>query len=152
MPPGAAWHVRHAEPRDRDGWRELWAAYLAFYRVDVPDAATAATWRRVLDPASPVFGLIAACEERLVGFCVCVVHEATWSVAPHCYLDDLFTAADMRGRGVGRGLIEAVVQRARDAGWHDVYWHTEAGNAVARRLYDRVAGPADGFVRYRVRA
>jgi len=54
-----------------------------------------------------------------------------------------------RGRGIGRLLIEHLVERARSEGWARVYWHTRAGNTTARRLYDRFC-PADGFVRYTI--
>jgi GNAT superfamily N-acetyltransferase len=54
----------------------------------------------------------------------------------------------LRGKGVGKLLIEAVYEKARTAGSTRVYWHTEATNATARRLYDHVATHS-GFVVYR---
>jgi len=66
-------------------------------------------------------------------------------------MQDLFTSPDARGRGVARALIDGVVAmcRSRDVG--DIYWHTQAENAVARRLYDRIGKNTD-FVVYRMRA
>jgi GNAT superfamily N-acetyltransferase len=52
-------------------------------------------------------------------------------------------------RGVGRALIETVRDAARAAGAARLYWHTEAANATARRLYDRLTDPPE-FVVYRV--
>jgi GNAT superfamily N-acetyltransferase len=40
---------------------------------------------------------------------------------------------------VGRALIEAVHERATQAGCGRLYWHTREGNATARVLYDKVA-------------
>ena len=153
MAEGRGYVIRPAEPADEAAWRSLWEGYQAFYRTAVPKAATSATWRRILDSASPIHALVAVEEPSgAVGFVVYVLHAGTWSEQPRCYLEDLFVAPDARGQGVGEALIEAVLERARAEAWHDVYWHTEAGNGAARRLYDRLAGPADGFVRYRVRS
>jgi GNAT superfamily N-acetyltransferase len=66
-----------------------------------------------------------------------------------CYLQDLFTAPDARGQGVARALIAAVVDWARARGCARVYWHTQASNSTARRLYDRVA-ENPGFIKYQV--
>lgn len=66
-----------------------------------------------------------------------------------CYLQDLFTAADVRGRGVARALIEAVVEFARERGCGRVYWMTHETNATARLLYDKVADNR-GFIRYQI--
>ena len=49
---------------------------------------------------------------------------------------------------MGRALIEAVYERARQAGSARVYWLTHETNAVARRLYDRVSANS-GFIVYR---
>jgi len=88
-------------------------------------------------------------EAETVGFANFVLHPFTWSELPACLLEDLYVAPAARGRGIGRLLIEHLVERARSEGWARVYWHTRAGNTTARRLYDRFC-PADGFVRYTI--
>lgn len=72
----------------------------------------------------------------------------TWAAGPRCYLEDLFTSQDARGRGVGRALIEAVYTSADALGADEVYWLTQEFNATARRLYDQVA-KATPFIKYR---
>ena len=78
-----------------------------------------------------------------------ILHEATWSIGRAAYLEDLFVRDDERGRGTGRTLIDEVIRCARAAHCATVYWHTQASNDVARRLYDSY-GRADDFVRYRL--
>ena len=74
------------------------------------------------------------------------MHPSTTS-ADVCYLQDLFTAPEVRGRGVARALIAAVEEWARVRGCSRVYWHTHETNATARRLYDAVAENR-GFIQY----
>ena len=40
-----------------------------------------------------------------------------------------------------------MIERSRELGWSNVYWHTRADNARARALYDSLA-QVDDFVRY----
>jgi GNAT superfamily N-acetyltransferase len=63
------------------------------------------------------------------------------------YLEDLFTAPEARGRGVGRALINAVGDWAAEHGYARVYWHTHETNATARLLYDKMA-TLPGFIMY----
>jgi GNAT superfamily N-acetyltransferase len=53
-----------------------------------------------------------------------------------------------RGSGLGRALIEAVAQKAREAGSSRLYWHTHESNRTAQTLYDKVA-TLSGFIQYR---
>jgi GNAT superfamily N-acetyltransferase len=139
--------IRDPVPADEGAWRGLWSQYNAFYETSIPEIVTARTWQRILDPASPIFGRLAVADGEVVGFSVSLLHEGTWSIAPVCYLEDLFVAPKFRGRGCGRRLIADLVDSAQSKGWSRLYWHTRASNP-ARRLYDEFAS-ADDFVRYR---
>ena len=139
--------VRGARPDDEGEWRTLWDGYCAFYEAEVPRDVTAATWKRLLGSDEAMFGLVAEHEGKVIGFVNCVLHPSTWGTADTCYLEDLFVSPDARGAGVGRALIESVLERARQNGWESVYWHTRNDNARARALYDSFA-QADDFVRY----
>ena len=144
--------IRDPLPADEAAWRKLWSGYNAFYQTSVPEAVTARTWQRMLDPASPIFGRLAIADDmaddRVAGFSIYVLHEGTWVIAPVCYLEDLFVAPQCRGRGLGRSLIADLVNQAKAKGWSQLYWHTR-GNNPARPLYDEFIR-ADDFVRYRL--
>jgi len=142
-------NVRNIAPGDEAAWRRMWAAYCAYYKVSLTETVTAATWRRIHDPVSPIAGLVAERDGALVGLANYVVHPNTWSAGDVCYLEDLFVDPGARGTGAGRALIDRLVAMAREHGWARVYWHTETENSTARRLYDRYR-PADPFVRYTI--
>jgi GNAT superfamily N-acetyltransferase len=94
-----------------------------------------------------VHALVAEMDGELVGLVHYLFHRSTSLVGPTCYLQDLFTAAEVRGKGVGRALIEEVYARAKRHGARRVYWHTHETNKTAMRLYDRIARRS-GFVVY----
>ena len=142
--------VRPIRPEDRAGWEPLWQGYLRFYKEDLPPAVTDIAWSRFLDPAEPMHALVAQAQAQgeLLGLVHCVFHRGTWSVGDVCYLEDLFTAPAARGKGVGRALIEAVYELARQNGAGRVYWVTQESNKTAQALYDKLAERQD-FIQYR---
>jgi GNAT superfamily N-acetyltransferase len=136
------------QPADYDHWLPLWRGYQAFYRTDIPNGTTQVTWRRMLDPAEPMWGALARVADAPVGMVHWIFHRSNWTIGDYCYLQDLFVAPGVRGGGVGRALIESVYEAARRAGSPRVYWLTHESNAEAITLYDRVADRS-GFIQYR---
>jgi GNAT superfamily N-acetyltransferase len=135
-------------PEQEDQWRWLWEQYLDFYEVGLAEDVTAHAWRNILVNQN-VLGLGASRSSDLIGFAIVILHEATWSVRRNAYLEDLFVCGDERGRGIGRRIIDQLIDRARANEWGTVYWHTQASNTGARALYDSYC-LADDFVRYRL--
>jgi GNAT superfamily N-acetyltransferase len=144
--------IRPVDRTDYDAWLGLWEGYNAFYgRIGATALApeiTTCTWQRFFDGYEPVHALVAERDGRLLGLAHYIFHRSTTAIGPNCYLQDLFTIEAARGLGVGRALIEDVYRRAQAAGSSRVYWQTQEGNAVARRLYDKVA-ELSGFIVYR---
>ncbi|MBU6445383.1 MAG: GNAT family N-acetyltransferase [Alphaproteobacteria bacterium] len=144
--------IRPLAKTDYAQWLPLWDGYNAFYGRSGPTALdpaiTAMTWSRFFDAYEPVHALVAEDGGTLIGLVHYLYHRSTTSIVPTCYLQDLFTQAGTRGRGVGRALIEAVYKAARSAGATRVYWQTHETNHTAMRLYDQVAEKS-GFLVYR---
>ncbi len=143
--------VRAVQREDRREWLRLWADYHARGRsgaTSLPDVVTEVTWERFFQRHTPMEALVAESDGCLVGFAHMVFHGDTSAAGPACFLQDLFVDATLRGRGIGRALIEAVYARAEAAGARRVYWHVLEANAAAVRLYDKVA-PRSGHVVYR---
>jgi GNAT superfamily N-acetyltransferase len=144
--------IRAIARDDFNRWLPLWDGYNAFYGRSGPTALppeiTATTWARFFDAAEPVHALVAESGGELIGLTHYLFHRATTSIAPLCYLNDLFTSEAARGKGVGRALIEAVYHEARQAGAPRVYWQTHETNTTAQALYDKIA-ERSGFIVYR---
>ena len=131
--------VRPLRTEDREQWQALWDGYNLFYeRPNFPADITEVTWRRFFDPAEPMFAAVADLDGKIVGLVHYLYHRSTTAIQDVCYLQDLFTAPEARGVGVGRALIEHVYDQAAKTGSRRVYWQTHEANP-ARKLYDRVA-------------
>lgn len=143
--------IRAPTPDDYPAWRPLWDGYNEFYgrhgETALPEHITHATWQRFFDPAEPVHALVAEQQGQLVGLAHYLYHRSMTKIEHVCYLSDLFTLPSLRGKGIGRSLIEAVCTQARAAGTVRVYWQTHESNAAGRLLYDKVARHL-GFIVY----
>ena len=140
--------IRPLARTDEAEWRRLWTAYLAFYETTVPDAVYETYLARLLGGDPHDFsGLIAEVDGRPAGLAHYLFHRHGWRIEDVCYLQDLYADPDVRGRGVGRALIEAVYAEADRRGCPQVYWLTQDFNAEARKLYDRI-GVVTPFIKY----
>lgn len=140
--------IRPLKPDDRAEWTALWCAYLAFYETTKPQGIYDKTWARLMTAGEDPHGLCAVdASGRLVGIVHYIFHRSCWLDGPTCYLQDLYADPDVRGKGIGRALIEAVYAAADEAGAEAVYWMTQDFNTTARQLYDRV-GKLTPFIKY----
>lgn len=140
--------VRPPEERDRQAWSALFRGYMAFYKVPESATTVATVWAWIHDPQHVLQALIAVDEQdRPVG--LAHFHAMPRSLGGNsvCYLSDLFTDPQVRGRGIGRTLIDAVLARCRTEGWANLRWLTQEFNYDARKLYDSYARKSD-FILY----
>ncbi len=140
--------IRPVGAGDRADWQRLWTAYLEFYRTSVSPRTYDVTWTRLQDPREPMHLLGAYDGGALRGIAHYIFQRSCWTEGDYCYLQDLFVDPSARGRGFGRGLIEAVCREAKAAGASRVHWLTHESNAGARALYDTLA-ERPGFIQYR---
>ncbi len=143
-------HIRPIARPDHAEWRVLWDGYNAFYGREgptaLPEAITQATWERFFHENEPVHAFVAEQDGQLIGLVHYLFHRSTTRLNDVCYLQDLFTASHLRGRGAGRLLIQAVYDAAKARNSSRVYWTTGTANETAQRLYDKLAQRLGFFI------
>jgi ribosomal protein S18 acetylase RimI-like enzyme len=76
-----------------------------------------------------------------------------WTETLDCYLEELYVVPDRRGRGLGRALMEAAMEVAREQGAAHMDLGTAEDDAAARALYESLGfsnreGKPDGAINY----
>jgi ribosomal protein S18 acetylase RimI-like enzyme len=122
------------------GFRDWWS------RTEPRDAAFVAGVRRVLaDPNSDF--LLAG--QPPAGVCQLRYRYSIWTESDDCWLEDIFVEEHARGSGMGRALVEAAFERARERGCRRMELDVNEENAGALRLYESLgfeawSGPPGG--------
>lgn len=71
-----------------------------------------------------------------VGIATCFVGFSTFAARPLINVHDLSVLPEHRGRGIGRALLEAVEQKARERAYAKVTLEVQEHNSQARRVYE----------------
>ena len=141
--------IRAVRPEEYEDLLPMIAAYQRFYEApEIDTDRNRDFFRRFIAP-SDVGMLLAAREDgRLVGYACLYWHFTSTGARETVLMNDLFTDADERGRGVGRALIEASAEVARERGAAYLEWATAPDNHTAQRLYDSMTSERSEWVSY----
>lgn len=130
----------------------LIAAYQRFYEVaKVDDERNRAFFHRFLAPSEDGLLLGARRDGELVGYACLYWHFSSLEATECVLMNDLFVDESARGKGVGRALIEASAEVARERGAPFVEWSTAPDNKTAQRLYDSTGAERTEWFSYELR-
>jgi len=88
--------------------------------------------------------VIGESEGEAVGFALFFHTFSTFLGRPGLYLEDLYVRPDMRGRGVGKGLLHYVAQLALERDCGRLEWSVLDWNEPAIGFYERLGARAMG--------
>jgi GNAT superfamily N-acetyltransferase len=80
--------------------------------------------------------LIAEWDHTPAGFAFFLYNYSTWRGRPGLYLEDLFVLPEMRGKGIGKGLLEKLAQIAVAEKCYGVVWQVLEWNEPAIKFYE----------------
>jgi GNAT superfamily N-acetyltransferase len=127
----------------------LIADYQRFYEVDeIDEERNREFFRRFLAPSEDGLLLGGRAEGELVGYACLYWHFSSLKARDSVLMNDLFVAANARGRGVGHALIEASASVAGERGAAHLEWVTAPNNLTAQRLYDSTGAERSEWVEY----
>jgi len=70
------------------------------------------------------------------GFALFRIRPSLWAKAGDAYLEELYVIPEQRRKGIGRALLEASIQAAREAGANHFELTTGEDDTAARALYE----------------
>jgi RimJ/RimL family protein N-acetyltransferase len=140
--------IRPSTPDDFDGFYDCFAAicrerrYLALVEPPSQDEA-----RAFIDGARQrgMVQYVAAADSRIVGWCDILPN--TWEGFRHTGRLGMGIAPEFRGQGIGRRLMDATIEAAREAGLARIGLEVFSSNTNAIRLYERYGFEYEGLHR-----
>ncbi len=125
------------------------AAYQGFYGADdIRTERNRSFFRRFIAPSKEGMMLGAWREEELVGYACLYWHFSSTRAVETVLMNDLYVDEAVRGEGIGRALIEASADVARERGAHHLEWSTRPDNVTAQRLYDSTGASKSTWIEY----
>jgi GNAT superfamily N-acetyltransferase len=136
-------------PGEYEELQPLIAAYQRFYEVEeIDEERNRAFFRRFLAPSEDGMLIGARDGDRLLGYACLYWHFSSTEARETVLMNDLYVDEAARGRGVGRALIEASADVARERGAAHLEWATDPDNHTAQRLYDSTGAERSEWVEY----
>ncbi len=126
--------IRRAGPGDAAEVARLLHDFNSEFEEPTPDLATLTERSRRLLEAGEMTVLLAG--EGPDGISLFRFRPALWAEGLECYLQELYVAPALRGRGIGRALLEATIELARERGAAGVDLNTGETDTEARALYE----------------
>ena len=126
--------VRRAGSGDAEAIGRLLHDFNVEYREPTPGPSALADRLRQLIASDETAVLLAG--DGPDGLAVLRFRPSIWSKALECYLAELYVVPALRGQGLGKALLGAAIDLARDLGADHMDLGTSEDDVAARALYE----------------
>jgi GNAT superfamily N-acetyltransferase len=93
---------------------------------------------------NPVWwALVAEADGIVQGFALWYIRFSTWK-GQRIYLEDFYVTEEMRGKGIGQLLFDALIEEARTNKFHGIVWQVLEWNEPAINFYKKYNASFDG--------
>jgi GNAT superfamily N-acetyltransferase len=86
---------------------------------------------------------VAEWDNHLVGMSLCYIRYSTWK-GPCLYLEDLIVTESMRGKGIGKALLDFTIEYAQKNNFNKLQWQVLDWNESAIQFYKKYKSDFDG--------
>jgi ribosomal protein S18 acetylase RimI-like enzyme len=143
--------VRVADAADADAIGRLLDDFNREFDEPTPGPARLAERLRELFTGGELVALVGGAGPD--GLAVLRFRPSIWTEGLECYVAELYVVPARRGRGLGRALMEAAIELARDRGADYMDLGTSEDDVAARALYESLGfsnreGKPDGPLSY----
>jgi ribosomal protein S18 acetylase RimI-like enzyme len=126
--------VRTAQPEDAEAIGRLLHEFNLEFGDFTPGPEKLAKRARALIEGDELVALLGG--EGPDGVAILRLRPSVWSDALECYVAELYVVPARRGRGLGRALMTAALELARERGADHVELATSEDDVAARALYE----------------
>lgn len=126
--------IRRAGPEDAAAIARLLHDFNTEYSEPTPGVEALTGYCRQLLEAGEMTVLLAGSGPD--GISLIRFRTAIWTGEPEAHLQELYVVPPLRGRGIGRALLEATMAVAREHGASGIDLNTGATDTAARALYE----------------
>ena len=85
------------------------------------------------------WSFVAEVEGKVVGFALYYIRYSTWK-GQAMYLEDILVTQEMRGKGIGKLLLDRLIEEAKEKGWSRIIWQVLDWNEPAINFYKKYDG------------
>ena len=86
---------------------------------------------------NPVWwAFVAEVDGKVVGFALYYIRYSTWK-GQRMYLEDILVTNEMRGKGIGKLLMDRLIEEAKEKGWNAIIWQVLEWNEPAINFYKK---------------
>jgi GNAT superfamily N-acetyltransferase len=126
--------IRRAGPEDAAAIARLLHDFNDEYSEPTPEVEALTGYCRRLLAEGEITVLLAGADPD--GISLIRFRTSIWTGGPEAHLQELYVVPPLRGRGIGRVLLEATMETAREAGATGIDLNTGETDRAARALYE----------------
>jgi ribosomal protein S18 acetylase RimI-like enzyme len=132
--------VWKAGPQDLEAVASLIAAFRSWWGKQEPafDEIRRTAGVLLSDPNTEFLLAAPDTEGAPAGVCQLRYRLSVWTGADDCWLEDLYVDDGARGTGLGRALVEAAFERARERGCRRIELDVNEQNTAAIAFYEQL--------------
>jgi GNAT superfamily N-acetyltransferase len=136
--------IRSAEESDFSQILELFKEFAAFEKQ--PDAVTNSVDRMIKEKDHLSCFVAETNDKRIVGYATYFFTYYTW-IGKCLYMDDLYVKPEYRGEGIGKRLMNRVIEFAKCSQCHKLRWQVSNWNNPAVEFYKSIGATIDDIER-----
>lgn len=135
--------IRRAEKRDCPRLLELVKELAEYERAPTEVTVTLQHFEESGFGNNPVWWAFVAEEDGMIhGFALYYIRYSTWK-GQAMYLEDIIVTEKMRGKQIGRMLLERLIEEAKEKGWKRIVWQVLEWNETAINFYKKYEAKFD---------